>query len=168
MAQHAVLVYARFVRKRVFADNRFVARDREPDHAGEHSRRRVQLGRIDTGVQIQHVFSHLQRHDDLFKRCVSGALTDSVDRYLRLAGAGTQRTDRIRDCKAQIIVAVNTQNRLVNIGHAVANCCDQCGVFFRYRVANRIGDVENRCPFFNRHLQNFAHKVDVRSGGIFR
>ena len=65
--QHTVLMYARFMRKRVFANDGLVARNMHPGDAGNQAAGWVQLARVDTGTDAKKFRTGFQRHNDFFK-----------------------------------------------------------------------------------------------------
>ena len=84
----------------------------------------------------------LQRHDDLFERGIAGPLAEAVDRAFDLARAGADGGQRIGDGQAEIVVAMDGDDRLVDVGHAVAQHGDQRGEFLGHRIADGVRDVD--------------------------
>ena len=82
------------------------------------------------------------RHHDLLERTVAGALADAVDGALDLARTGVHRQERVGDGQAQIVVAMDREDRLVDVGHAVPDLADQVGELLGVGVAHRVGDVD--------------------------
>ena len=60
----------------------------------------------------------LERHDDLFERGIAGALADAVDGALDLARSVLDAGERVGDGQAEIVVAVNAEDGLVDIPDA--------------------------------------------------
>ena len=106
--EHAVLVDARFVRERVLADDRLVARNR---HAGDarDQPRDVGYSRLVwmPVSQVEERVARLQRHHDFLQRAVAGALADAVDGAFDLARAGHDRGQAVGHRHAQIVVAMH-------------------------------------------------------------
>ena len=66
---------------------------------------------------------------------------------------------RVCNRHAQIVVAVNRQDRLVDIWHTVKQHGHQVGVLGRGGVANRIGDVDGGRAGINRGFNATAQEV---------
>ena len=104
----------------VAAHDRLVALDGQPGDRREHPADRVEPLGLDAGRQAVVVEPGLQGHDDLFERGVAGAFADAVDRALDLPGAGLAAGQAVGDGQAQVVVAVGADDRLVDVGHALA------------------------------------------------
>ena len=110
---HTVLMNSRLMRKRVGTYNRFVRLYRKPGHTRNQTTCRNDLGGIDIGVTVEEILTSPNRHHDLFKRSIAGSFAQPVDCTLNLSGAFQNRSQRISDGNAQIIVAMYRKNRLV-------------------------------------------------------
>ena len=142
VGQHAVLVNAGLVGKRVVADNRLVARHEAADHRGKLARYRIELARVDAGVQAEQVAAGFQRHDDFFQRGISGALADAADRAFDLARAGAYRGQAVGHGQAEVVVAVRRDDDVVDARYITPQPADAGVHFFRGGVADGIGHVD--------------------------
>ena len=87
---------------------------------------RVSMRGVDAGVVGQHVAAGLDRHDDLLERGVAGPLADAVDRAFDLPRAALDAGQRIGDRQAEIVVAMDGEDRLVGVRHALAHRRGTC------------------------------------------
>src|SRR5690606_12020996 len=118
MLEHAVLVDARFVRERVRANDRLVARNRLAGDLRKQARRCVQALRADGAVQTpKMIAAHAQGLDQLFKRGIAGALADAVYRALHLARTGRDRSQAVGHGHAEIVMAMRTENDRVGAAY---------------------------------------------------
>ena len=124
--------------------------------------------RIDVGVVGQHVAARLDRHDDLFQRRVAGALAEAVDGALDLARAALDAEQRVGDGEAEVVVAVGGEDRLVGVGHALAQHADERDVFLRHRVADGVGDVDGGGAGLDRRLDAAAEEVVLGARAVLR
>jgi hypothetical protein len=83
----------------------------------QQARGRVQLLRVDAGVQAVALVARAQRHHQLFHRGIAGALADAVDRALDLAGAAFDRRQRVGHGEAQVVVAVRAEDHRMLADH---------------------------------------------------
>ena len=97
---------ARLVRKRIGPDHRLVGRGLEGDQLAEHFAGGIKLIELDAGRDAVAVAAHVERCGNLFESGVAGTLADAVDSALHLARAGLDGGQRIRHCKAKIVVAM--------------------------------------------------------------
>ena len=72
------------------------------------------------GVGVIEVGAGAQGHDDFFQRAVPGPFAQAVDGALDLARAGLHGGQAVGHGHAQVVVTVDADHRLVDIGHAVA------------------------------------------------
>ena len=91
---------------------------------------------------LVEVAAGAQGHDDLFQRAVAGPFADAVDRALDLPGAGLDGGQAVGHGQAQVVVAVDADHRLVDVGHALAERCDHAAHVGGRGVADRVGDVD--------------------------
>ena len=123
--EHAVLMDAGFVGKRIGADNGLVGLHCKTGNAGHQARGRNDLRRVDAGFTAKHVLACTHRHDNFFQRSIAGALAQAIDRAFHLTRTIQYRRQRIGHRQTQVIVAVHREHRLVGIGDAVTQIMDQ-------------------------------------------
>src|SRR5688572_12282997 len=122
--QHAVLMDPGGVCEGVRADNGFVARDRHVGYLADNLAGAVDFFVINVGVNVHVVAAGADRHDHFFQRSVTGAFTDTVQCAFNLARTGLYRGDGVTDSHAQIIVAVNGNNRFINVWNTLIQIGD--------------------------------------------
>src|SRR5688572_11867557 len=122
--EHAVLMNAGFMRESVATDDRLVRLNIDSGNLGEESACLVNLPGINGCVYVHVPLAHLDRHDDLFKRCVAGAFANTVDCAFDLARSipGTRKT--VRDSKAKVIVAMRTDGNAFEIRNSFRQVSD--------------------------------------------
>ena len=167
LLEHAVLVDARFVGERVFADDRLVARDRHADDVRQHARGRIEARGVDARVEIEERIARLQRHDDFFERAVAGAFADAVDGAFDLARAGDHGRETVGHRHAQVVVAVHRQADLVDAAHVLAQVAEQLGEFIGHRVADRVRDVHRGRAGFDDGLDDLRKEIELGARGVF-
>src|SRR5439155_18036733 len=101
----------------------------------------VQLLRADVRLQPEEVPARLDRHGDLFERCVASALANAVDAGLHLPGAGAHGRERVRRREPQVVVTVDGDARSIDVRDVLSYVPDKPGEFLRYGVANGIGNI---------------------------
>ena len=140
--QDALLMDARRVRERVLADDRLVGLHRDAGDRRQQPRGGGDLLCLHIRVDAKLVCALAQDHGDLFQSGVAGALADSVDRNFDLAGAVHDRRQRVRDREAQIVMAMDREDRLPDVLHALSQLRDAQAPFLRHGVADGVGDVD--------------------------
>ena len=114
------------------------------------------------GFDRHDVAAGADRHHDLFHRGIASALPDAVDGALHLAGTRLDRAQRVGDREAQIVVAMDRDDRLVDIGHAVLDHTDQIRELLGIGIADRVRDVDRGSTCGNRTFD--AATKEVRLG----
>src|SRR5690606_11438743 len=112
--QHAMLVYAGLMRKRVLTNHRLVARDVHPGDPGHQPRSGIEAGGIHAGTKVKELGTGRERHHHFLERAVAGTFADSVDRALDLAGAGCYGREAVCYRHPQIVVAVHAERHVVD------------------------------------------------------
>ena len=159
--EHAMLVNAGGVRKRIFANHRLVWLWPETDHSRQLPTGRVKQFCFDAGLVLQTIAANSHHHRDFFESCIACALADAVDRALHLACASVNASQSIGHRESQVVVAVHRDYRLIDVAHFLAEVRDEGAVLCRQRVPDRIGNVQRRSSSLDRGLQNLAKKVKV-------
>jgi 2-polyprenyl-3-methyl-5-hydroxy-6-metoxy-1,4-benzoquinol methylase len=157
--EDAVLVDARGVPEGVAADDRLVRRDRDPAPLLDEPRERADPGRIDAGVDAERRAVDAERHHDLLERGIAGALADPVHRDLHLAGAGGDRRERVRGGEPEVVLAVERDHGLLELGQARAQAGHQVAYLIRARVAHGVGQVDRARPGRERRAHDLGHEV---------
>ncbi len=70
------------------------------------------------GMIGQRITAHAQRHHDLLHRRIAGALANAIDGAFDLPRAALDPRERVGDRKAQIVMAMDGEDRLVRIRHS--------------------------------------------------
>ena len=118
-------------------------------------------------MEPEEVLARPHRHHDLLERAVAGALADAIDRALDLAGAGADGSQGVGDGHAEVVVAVDRQYDLVDVGDVVLEVPDQRRELTRYGVTDGIGDVDRRCPRLDRRFDDLGEEPRLGARGVF-
>src|SRR3989338_8000481 len=132
--------------KGIIPHNRLVGLNHDSGHAADKARDLVDFFRVDSGCRTVEILVGIQRHYNLFHRGVSCALTDSVNGALNLPGPACDRSERVRNCKTQVIVAVDAYYRPIYIWHMLDNPLNKQSKLIRYGKAHRIRDINRSRP----------------------
>ena len=163
--EHPVLVDAGLVGERVRADDRLVRLDGVPGELGDEARRVSDAPDVDAGLVAVGVGADAKRHRDLLERRDAGALADAVDRALDLRWRRRDAGERVRDGEPEVVVAVDGEGDLVELGAEGADLGDERRVLVGEGVADRVGKVDRRRSRLDRGA---AHLGDERRVGAGR
>src|SRR3990172_2991658 len=163
LLEHAVLVDPGLVRERVLADDRLVGLDVDAGDVGEQARALEDLLGPDPRVHAEEVLARAEGHHDLLQGGVAGPLADPVDRALDLPRAVHDRGERVRHRLAQIVVAVDREDDLLDPAHALADAGDALTPLAGDRVADGVGDVDGARAGLDHRREHVAHVVEVRA-----
>ncbi len=166
VCKDAVLVDARFMGERVFADDCLVRLAAHARSLGNLLGNLIELCRIHPGGHIIVFLAGKEVHDDLFEGCVSRALAEAVDRTFDLARAGKGGGKAVRDAEAEIVVAVDGEDGLVDVRNVCLDPADEGGEFFGYGIADRIGYVYCRGTGVDDAFDHAVHEDRIRPGGV--
>ncbi len=161
MLQHAVLMDAGFMGEGIGADDGLVRLHGEAGDGGDEARGFGDHRAVDAGVKWHQIGTRAQRHDDLFHRGVAGALAETVDSAFDLTRAGADGRQRIGNGEAQIVVAMNRDDRLVDVGHAVEQHLDEGRELLRHRIAQRIGNVDGASTGLDCRFHTAAEEIMI-------
>ena len=125
IVNHAMLVNARFVRKRVAADNSLVWLHFKSDDAREQLTGGIKLLGSDARVKRQTIGAHVQRHHDLFERCIPGAFADTVDGALNLPRACFERGESVCHRESEIVVTMHADDHVSISDDALFHLLDE-------------------------------------------
>ena len=157
---------AALVREGVPADDRLVVLHREGRHRGNEPRGACQHRGFDAGRERIGVAARLQRHHDLLERRVAGPLADAVDGAFDLPGARLDARDGVGHREAEVVVAMDREDRLVAARHALAHGPEHGRVFGGRRIAHRVGQVDGGGAGLDRRLDAAAEIVERRAGRV--
>ena len=166
--ENTVLVDAGLVGEGVGPDHRLVGLHGKAGDAGHQARAMDDLGGVDAGVAGEVVLTGAHRHDDLLQGGVAGAFPQAVDGALHLAGTIAYRGQGVGDGQAEVVVAVDGEDRLIGIGNALDEPTDEVAELVGHAVAHRIGDVDRARPGLDHRLQDPAEKIGLGTAGVFR
>ena len=164
--EHAVLVDAALMGEGVRTHDRLVGLDLEAGDGGDEARGLHDLLGDDAGPEGQAVGAHVHRHHHLFKRAVARPLADAVDRALDLPRTGLDRAQGVGHGEAQIVVAVDRDHRLVDVGHVVPDLADEVGELLGIGIAHRVRDVDGGGTSLNGALDAAEEEVGLGARGI--
>ena len=114
-----MLVDARFVGERIVSHHRLVRGDGHAGDARKQTARLVEFLGLQMVAEIIQVPSRADRHHQFLDRRVAGTLADAAHSALRLPGASFQTGEGIGDREAQVIVAMDREDRPVDDRHVV-------------------------------------------------
>ena len=118
------------------------------------------------GVGMVEIVAGPQGHDDLFQRAVAGPFAQAVDRTLDLPGAGLDGGQAVGHGHAQVVVAVDADHGLVDVGHAVAERLDDVVHVAGRGVAHGVGNVDRGGPGGDGRLDHLAEEIGLGAGGV--
>mmetsp|Transcript_100316 Transcript_100316/g.279272 ORF Transcript_100316/g.279272 Transcript_100316/m.279272 type:complete len:521 (+) Transcript_100316:2515-4077(+) len=160
--QHTVLVDAAGMRKGVGANDGLVGLHNEARGLRDELGGRHDLRSVDADIQPEIVAPRAHGHHDFFERAVASPLAQAVDRAFDLPGAADLHAgQRIGHRHAQVVVAVHAPDRLVAVGHLLAQAADEVAVELGDGVADGVGNVDRAGPFPDDGLTDAGQEVDV-------
>ena len=83
--QYTVLMYPGLVRERVFTDDCLIALNVHAGKGRQQPARFIYFFRVDICLETDLLVPGLDRHRNLFERCIAGTFSNSVHRALDLA-----------------------------------------------------------------------------------
>jgi hypothetical protein len=107
-------------------------------------------------------------HHDFFERAVAGSLAKAVDCALDLPGPSLDRCETVRHGEPKVVMAVNADDCLVDVGDAINEVPHDAGVVGRRGVANRIRDVNCCGADGDGRLHDATEEVRLRPCCILR
>ncbi len=150
----------------VFADDGLVALDEKPRQGADQLAAGHDVTGVDPGVEAEEVFPGAERHDDFLHGGVAGPFADAVDGAFHLPGAGLDGGQRIGHRQAQIVVAVNAEDRPLDSRDVFFQVPDQTGEFAGNRVAHRVGNVDGFRPRIDHGPDHLHQEVGLRARGV--
>ena len=91
---------------------------------------------------VEVVPAGVQGHDHLLHRGVACPFTYSVDAALHLAGAGFDRSDAVRDGQPQVVMAVDAEHSLMDVGDVLLYIANKLGELGGNGVTYGVRDVD--------------------------
>ena len=158
---------SRRVCKSVASYDGLVGLYRHVHQAGNHPAGRVNLLRIDIGIDVD-IMMTTQDHGNFLERSISGPLTDTVYRHFHLTGTVQDTADGIRRSHSQVVVAVGRQNGLVDAVYVINQIFDLGSVFFRKAIPRSIRNIHHRSSSLDNGFHYPGQVFIVRTAGILR
>eukprot|EP00913_Durusdinium_trenchii_P035355 g33085.t1 len=165
--QQAILMNAGFAGENVAAADRLHGRHRDAGEIGDQFAQRGELGGVDLRGAAVLIFVQRQRHGDFFERGVPRPFADSVNGALHDIRPFGDAGEGVRDREPQIVVKVNRQQCLIDVGDVVLNVTDEVACFFRRQHADRIGKADRRRPGVDCFRVAAAEVFAFGAAGIF-
>ena len=109
----------------------------------------------------------MKRHHQFFQRGIPSAFSDAIDRALELASALFHSLKEVGDSKAKIVVAVNGENSVIDIGNVLIDPSDQIAELSRCGVADGVGNVDRGCPCRNGGFDHLIEELRITAPGVF-
>ena len=164
--EHAVLVDARLVGESVGANDRLVRLHREAGDSRDQPRAGHDLGGVEVGGAVEDVTAGAHRHDDLLEGGVAGALAEAVDGALDLACAVLHCGQGVGNRQAEVVVAMDREDRPIGVGDALDQLVDQVAELGRYAVPDRIRNVDRGRAGIDHRLEDAAEEILFRTTGV--
>ena len=105
--------------------------------------------------------SSAEGHDHLLECGVAGTFAKSVDRAFDLPRTGLNSGERVRNCKAEVIVAMRRDRDGEASDDVCPDAADQCEVFVRRGVAHGVGDIDRRGAGIDRRSQHVVEEGHI-------
>ena len=128
----------------------------------------VDLRGVQVSAEVEEVGAGLDGHNHLLQGGVPGPLADAVDAGLHLAGAGAHGGQAVGHRKPQVIVAVDGDHGLMDIGHVLLDATDELPELLRDGVAYGIGDVDRGGAGLDALGQHAEDVIGLGAGGVHR
>ena len=165
--EHAVLMDARLVGKRIRTHDCLVGLNREAGNRRDQARRRNNMLGIDPGIDMEQILPGPNRHYDFFQRRITRALSETINGALDLARALGDSGERIGHRQSEIVMAMHRENCLVSVRNPIHDLPDGLAKLLRYRVADGVGNIDGTGASIDRGFNDPAQKVQLRTAGIF-
>ena len=115
---------------------------------------------IDAGIEMEQILTGTNGHHDFLQGSVARALAQTVDRALHLPGTLNHRRQGVGYGKAQIVMAVYRENRLVSVGHPGHDLSDGVTELLRNGIAHGVGNVNGPSTGGDCRLDDSAQEVE--------
>src|SRR5580698_5326254 len=166
--QHAVLVDTTLVGKRITPDDRLVVLHRKRRRGRYQFRGRGEPCGVDLVPVREYVVAYIDRHHDLFERGIARAFADAVDGAFDLTRAAGDTGERVGDCHAEVVVAVDREHGLVGVRHPLDQRANEAGVFLWHGVTDGIGNIDRGGAGLDHGFHDAAQVIHLRARAVFR
>ena len=163
--QHPVLMDAATMGKGVTSYDGLVGLHRHVHQRRHHAARGIDLHRVDVGIDTYALVA-FQDHGNLLQRRIACPLADTVDGHLHLSGTVQHAFQRVRRSHAQIVMAMGTDDGLVNIFHMIHQELDFLAELQGETVARRVRNVHYRGTSPDHRLYHLRQIFVVRAACI--
>ena len=165
--EDSVLMNSGTVGEGVLSDDCLASGDLQAAEAADHARGLEDLPCRDPGRKPrENIGPCLDRHDHLLQGGIAGSLADAVEGSLDLTGTGLDGRKGIGNGHAQIVVAMDADDRFPDIPDMRAQIADQVGILPGHGIADRVRNVHRGCAGLDCCLDNFGQKLGLRARGI--
>mmetsp|Transcript_3102 Transcript_3102/g.5009 ORF Transcript_3102/g.5009 Transcript_3102/m.5009 type:complete len:323 (-) Transcript_3102:442-1410(-) len=175
--EHAVLVDARLVCKRVGTHNGLVGLNHHACKSSHQLAAPVDLVQLDVGdglvildltsqKRIVVALAHMQGHDNLLQGSIPSSLSDPIDGHLNLAGASLNGSQEVCYGHAEVIVAVHRDGNILNSLHIGPKVLNQIPELLWSCVANGVGDVDGSSSSLNGHRVQLSKEAPIGAEGV--
>ena len=158
---------ARFVGKCVLPNDRLVPLHVHAGDARNEAAGGEQFLGVDIRCEAEGILAYFQRHHHFFQRRIAGPFTQPVDGALHLSRASFDGGETVGNRQAEIVVAVTTNHRIVNVRHVLLQVLDDVPKMRRHGVADGVGNVDRGCTGGDRLFDHFAEEIEFSPRGIF-
>ena len=158
----------RTVCKGIGSHNGLVGRNDNTHEAADQTARIYDLARHDIRIEIEIIPARLDGHDHFFERGIARAFTQSIDSTFDLTRTISESFERIDGRHAQIVVAVDTDNGPIDIGHFLANIADNAAKLVGNGVAHGIGNIDGRRTRVNGGFNHVEEILRICARSIHR
>ena len=163
-----VLVDAGLVAEGVGAHDRLVGLHPHAGKLSDQTAGAVDLSGVHVRREVEEVAPRLDRHHHLLQGCVARPLADAVDAGLDLAGAGADSGQAVGHGQPEVVVTVDGDQRLVDVGHVLLDLAKELAELLRDGVAYGIGDVDGGRPGLNALADHAKDVLRLGAGGVHR
>src|SRR5262249_22753951 len=126
----------------------------------------VELAGVDPRAHAEVVAAGADGHHDLFQRRVAGPLADAVDGALDLPRPLGDGRQAVGHGHAQVVVAVDAEDHLVDAADVLLQVGDGRGVLAGDGVADRVGDVDGGGAGLDGLLDHLGQEVQLGASGV--
>ncbi len=105
-------------------------------------------------------------HDDFFEGAVAGAFAQAVDGAFDLAGAFLEGGQAVGDGQAQVVVAMDAQDDLVDAADILLEVANGRGVLLGDGVADGVGNVDRGGAGGDGLFDDLGEEIELGAGGI--
>jgi len=156
------------MREGVGPDDGLVGLHRNAGDLREEPGRLVNLLGFDSGVKAVQILARGERHDDFLHGRVARPLADAVDRAFDLARARADGGQRVGHRQPQIVVAVDGENRPVDVFDVGEKIGDEVAEFLGDGIADRVRNIDGDRARIDDGRDHLHEIVAVRSRGVHR